>query len=338
MGFELDMDDYWEGNRNDTVTGELADFAASGDMARVKAAVSLGADVTFDRSFALRKAAEKGHTEIAAFLIENGADVHVLDDAPLRLAVANNHGRTVSKLLQLKANPNALDGDPLIKAASRGDENMVRDLLDAGADANNSDAQAMRKAAFNGYDTVVRLLLLRGADAWAMSGSAMELAQGDRHERVIQVLAEVMNQKRDGFLAALAATPDVKAFLRADYADTTESAFVRGAKMNCLSQVIKRMKETGDKLTYADLHGLKDRSQRSLATLAAEQHRLKELFDVHLWRDNLDDLKNAWDKIPPQAQKSSGVTPENFAALSAELTQRTLKERAGKFKLKPPGA
>jgi len=342
MGFELDMDDYWEGNRRPspqtTVTTELPDFAARGDFDAVKAAVSLGADVTDDSSRALRRAAAEGHADICEFLVKKGADIHAVGDEALRFAVANGRELAVIRLLGLGANADALEGEALIKAATSGNANIVHALLNGGADPNGSDAQALRKASFNGHDLVVRHLLRAGADPFAMSSSALSLANQDRHELVVQLLAEAMHEQRAAFFDALQNAPDVKTFLRMPYAGDNasggETALMRAAKMNCLGKVVERMKETGDHLTYDDLHGTKDRSGRSLATVAADHHHLKELFDVTLWRGDIDGLKAAWDKIAKPVQANSGITADDFAAMVAEHHQRTLKDKAGKFKLK----
>ncbi|MDE1153451.1 MAG: ankyrin repeat domain-containing protein [Micavibrio sp.] len=344
MGFELDMDDYWDGNRQPaqspktTVTTELPDFAARGDLDAVKAAVSLGADVTHDRSRALRRAAAEGHADICEFLIGKGADVHALGDEALRFAVTNNRDLAVIRLLRLGAGADAMEGEALIKAATSGNANIVQALLAAGADPNGSDAQALRKASFNGHDLVVRHLLRAGADAFAMGGHALSLADQDKHELVVQLLAEAMHEQRAAFFEALKNAPDVKTFLRTPYAGDMasggECGLMRAAKMNCLQKVVERMKETGDRLTYDDLHGFKDRSGRSLATVAADHYHLKDLFDVTLWRGDIDGLKSAWDKIAKPVQANSGITADDFATMVAEHHQRTLKDKAGKFKLK----
>jgi hypothetical protein len=104
--------------------------------------------------------------------------------------------------------------------------------------------------------------------------------------------------------------------------------------MNCLAAVVNRLKQDGAELTCDEIHGVKDRQQRPLAILAAEYGRVKELFDVDLWRGPLADAQTAWEKIPPAIRKMSGMSEEDFAGLVASHNQRALKERAGKVKLK----
>lgn len=333
MGYELDMEDYREGNNlTQSASEEMISAAKRGNLDEVKISYRLGGSASYDRSAALRAAAAEGYADIVDFLAHHGADVHALAEEALRKAAAKGSDRTVSLLLDLKADPNAQEGEALLKAAGRGDVNIVRRLLDAGADIHADDDLALRKAAFDGHADVVRLLLQRGADAYALHGAAAALASRDKHAEIVEKLAEVMNRQRDIFTRELAEAPDLHAFLRAEFDGTGESALVRAAKMNCLPRVVERMQQTGDRFTYQDLHGLKDKSGRSLATLAAEQQKLKTLFEVSLWQGNIDDLKSAWDKIPMHVQQKSGVTAEDFSSLAAQQNLKNLKDRAAKFR------
>ncbi len=312
---------------------ELSDFAAAGDLERVKAVVSLGAEAPHNFSVALRRAAAAGKDSVVEFLAGAGADIHAMSEAALRDAVKNGHARTVTLLLKRGADANALEGEPLIKAAGRGDEGMVRDLLVHKANPHFSDDQALRMASFGGHAGAVRLLLKFNADPFAMRASAVALA--GKNDDVVQVLAEAMNEQRRAFLFTLALQDTSKGFLRASYTDTGESAFVRAVKMNCLDAVVEKMKQSGDKLSFDDLHGLKDRTGRSLAVLAAEYMQVKKLFDPAFWTGDVEGLKASWDKIPAATQKQSGITADDFQSLVAAHHQQNLKSGAGRFKLKP---
>lgn len=142
-----------------------------------------------------------------------------------------------------------------------------------------------------------------------------------------------MNRQREAFLFELQ-NASTRNFLRAPYSDTGEPGFIRAVKMNCVSQVVARMRECDDCLTPADLTDLKDRQERPLGVLAAEYSMLTKLFDPGLWRGTIAEVQQAWDKIPPAVRKMSGMSEEDFAGVVAGLNQRTLKERAGKVKIK----
>lgn len=315
----------------------LVDAASDGDIEAMKAAIKAGAKADFDRSRALRRAASNGHDAAVEFLLERGADIHAMSDEALRFAASNGQTTTVITLLDGGADPNAMEGEPLIKAATRGDPTMVRALLDAGADPHFSDDQALRRAAFGGHTFVVGILMAHHADPFAMFGSALELARTDDHIGVIERLSEEMNAQRSLFLQELDGLSSTRGFLRAPYLETGEPGFIRAVKMNCLSAVVEKMKATGDGFCFDDLHGMKDREGRSFATLAAERGQLQKIFDLDLWREKFPEMQAAWDKLPPRVQEKSGMSPETLAGMTAELHQRRLREKAGRFSLKPRG-
>jgi len=181
------------------------------------------------------------------------------------------------------------------------------------------------------------MLLRHDADPFAMFGSAIELARTDSHDDVIELLAEEMNAQRTLFLQQLDGLSHTRDFLRAPYGETGEPGFIRAVKMNCLKAVVGKMREAGDVFTPDDLHGMKDREQRSLAALAAERGQLKNIFALDLWGDDIGGMETAWHKLPPGLREKSGVTAEVLATVTAEARQKRLHEKAGRFTLKPGG-
>lgn len=312
----------------------LNDAAMKGDIDAARAGIAAGAEVHHNFDMALRSAAKSAHIGMIEFLVtEAGANVHALNDEALRAAAKNGRAVVVEKLLELGANPDAQDGDPLIQSATKGFAAVAKSLLAHRADPHIADDQALRQAAYNGHLDIVQALAQNKADLFAMRGSAAELAASEKYAPVVEYLAVEMNRQREAFLFELQ-NALTRNFLRANYSDTGEPAFIRAVKMNCVSHVVARMKECDDSLSPADLTDLKDRQQRPLGVLAAEYSMLTKLFDADLWRGTIAEVQQAWDKIPPATRKMSGMTEEDFAGIVAGLNQRTLKERAGKVKIK----
>lgn len=319
---------------DEKISLSLNDAAMKGDIEAAKAAISLGADVHHNFDMALRSAAKAAHIGMIEFLVNDaGANVHVLNDEALRAAAKNGRANVVEKLLGLGANPDAQDGDPLVQSATKGFTAVAKSLLAHKADPHAGDDQALRQAAYNGHLDVVQALAENKADLFAMRGSAAELAASEKYAPVVEYLSIEMNRQREAFLFELQ-NNNTRNFLRGTYGETGEPAFVRAVKMNCVSQAVARMKETGDSLTPADLTDLKDRQGRSLGVLAAEYGTLTKLFDPSLWHGTLGDVQEAWNKIPPGVRKNSGMTETDFEGVVASFNQRTLKERGGKVKIK----
>ena len=158
----------------------LLSAARAGDVAAVVAALEAGAPVDRaegDGMTALHWAAERGHSDVAARLVEAGADVQartrVGAHAPLHLAARRGSEEIVRTLLDAGADPNARTTSsgvtPLHLAAGavRGTE-AVALLLGAGADPDAREASAGQTplifAAAAGRAGSVRALLEAGAD------------------------------------------------------------------------------------------------------------------------------------------------------------------------------
>lgn len=315
----------------------LAKAAENGDLEQVRSLVHFPVDWEHDNSRGLRMAARNGHAEIVALMLQKKADPKALDSEALRNAVAGGHEKIAALLLDHGANIHAMKGEPLIKAVSTRRPNMVRMLLARGACPHFSDDHALRQASLDGSEDIVRSLLKAGADPFAMQDSAMALADPEKHGVIVNLLAERMFALREEFMQDMNAAPDVKSFLRARHRKTGESGLVRALKMNLLGETVEKMKEAGDTLSHADLYGLKDRGGRPLGVLAAERKNLKALFDPAFWRGNLDELQKCWEQVPAAAKKGSGLSAEDFQSIIAEHRQLALRDRAQRFRLKPPG-
>lgn len=332
MGFDMEHHDWEEEMR---LGDALVEAAQNGDAALVREALRAGASARFDNSRALRRAATCGHDDIVALLLENGADIHAQGDEALRFAAGCRQTATVALLLEKGANANALEGEALVKAATRGDAEMVQALLKHGADVHAQDDNALRRAAFGGHVRAVSVLLAHGADSFAMFGFAFELARIDGHENVMNLLAEDMHEKRTLFAQDMDGLSDTKAFFRAPYADTGEPALVRAVKMNSLPQALLKMKETGDGLSAADVNALSDRARRSLAQLCAARGQLDKLFDVELWKGRVLEMEAVWSALPHGLREKCRLADEDISNIANEERCRRLREKSGRFKLKP---
>jgi len=132
----------------------LLDAAHEGDMAKVKEALGLGADIHAMNETPLSYAVAQGHTEIVAFLLDRGADLHVVNN-------------TV---------------EVLYRAASKGHTETAALLLDRGAHIHADNDRAFRGAAFTCQTQTVALLLDRGADIHAQNDEALRFAEYAENE------------------------------------------------------------------------------------------------------------------------------------------------------------
>ena len=127
----------------------------------------LNPDSSQDPQTALHVAAECGHVECVALLLEAGADKDLADfEGTTALHLAADHGRSevVKLLLEAGADKDAADyhdRTALHLAAWEGDLKVVKLLLDAGADKDATDDggnTALDWATASGHLEIVRLL------------------------------------------------------------------------------------------------------------------------------------------------------------------------------------
>jgi uncharacterized protein len=162
---------------------EVADAAASGDKAAVRALIQKKADVNapqVDGTTALHWAAQADDIETADLLIRAGAKVTAANQAgatPLMLASVNGSAAMIERLVKAGADVNApltRSGDTALMIASRtGKVDAVKVLLDNGAKVNARESwggtTALMWAAAERHPAVVKLLIARGADVNAKS-------------------------------------------------------------------------------------------------------------------------------------------------------------------------
>ena len=148
----------------------------------------------FHGGTALHGAAENGHTDVVALLLDRGARVTFVDhygDVPLHRSARKGHHAVAEMLLQAGANPNAeRDHDPVVsiihqaglarntivdhrtggtpvhEAASQGSDVLILLLLQTGGDvdkANEDHKTALHFAAEVGHSDAVNLLIRKGA-------------------------------------------------------------------------------------------------------------------------------------------------------------------------------
>jgi len=199
--------------------GLLQKAAWNGDLSLVKWSIEQGTSVDrpcdFNRWTALHAAADKGHVEIAEFLLKQGANVNVKDKdgyTPLhntadsflkgfpRKGTEADRNRIAALLLKYGARVNATinHGEtPLHRAALTNNVALVHLLLENGADPNIQQSQGMTPlhfALFAGKDRVqvVRLLIRHGADSSVTDEYGLtptDLAK-DYHPKLLELLGE----------------------------------------------------------------------------------------------------------------------------------------------------
>ncbi|MES0824939.1 ankyrin repeat domain-containing protein [Ruegeria sp. SCP11] len=122
---------------------EILQAARKGDTEALE--TSLAAEGSVDPTSLERPlffAAQSGHTDIVAILLEHGADANTMLDfgSPLQKAARGNHEKIVELLLKAGADPSAQAGDkdytPLHDAAERGALDAAKILVAYGANVN----------------------------------------------------------------------------------------------------------------------------------------------------------------------------------------------------------
>lgn len=174
-----------------TMANDLLSAARSGDVEALSAALEQnGAVAESDLKHPLFFAAQSGHTDIVAILLERGADPNTSFDfgSALQKAARGNHVEVVALLLKAGAEPSAHAGDkshtPLHDAAERGALASAELLVEYGADVNARERWGMppiHLAVKKDKPEMVAFLAASGAAAIEPpSISEAELAAADR--------------------------------------------------------------------------------------------------------------------------------------------------------------
>ena len=160
------------------VATAIHDAATKGDLQAVKAAIAadpavVDAEKPPNKKTALHYAAQNGHADVVAFLLDKGADVNrpnIAGETPLHYAVGLPDPAVVNLLLARGANPNARTTNgatPLRTATAFARLGSIKALLDKGADARDTSPNGqtlLHMAAWVGPPDAIALLVSRGVD------------------------------------------------------------------------------------------------------------------------------------------------------------------------------
>jgi ankyrin repeat protein len=164
---------------------DIADAAAKGDKAAVRALLQKGANVNAaqsDGATAVHWAVYRGDVEMLRMLTAAGADVKTANrngSTPMWLAATTGDPSIIRALLDGGADANEalpLGRTPLMLASRTGAVEAMRVLIDRGANLNAKDTERgttpLMWAADQGHAAAVKLLIERGADLNARSAAA----------------------------------------------------------------------------------------------------------------------------------------------------------------------
>jgi ankyrin repeat protein len=164
---------------------DIADAAARGDIAAVRALIAQKADVNApqaDGATALHWAVYRADRDLTDVLLRAGANPKAANregSTPLWLASVNGDARIIAALIAAGADPNErlpLGRTPLMTAARTGNVEAMTVLLDHGADVNAKETlrgtTPLMWAADEGHAPAIQLLIRRGADIKARSNPA----------------------------------------------------------------------------------------------------------------------------------------------------------------------
>ena len=180
--------------------GDLHDAAGAGDFETVKKLLDDGASVD-EKTVAtpLYFAAQNGHADVVALLIERGADVNGMSKfgAALHISARRGHIHIMEILLQNGADPNIKGGDrestPLHFAALSGSIDAARVLLQNGADVNARTKHReppIHNAKSRDYEELATLLVEHGARTTDVEPISNDLASADLKEGKLQLKLE----------------------------------------------------------------------------------------------------------------------------------------------------
>ena len=184
----------------------LVDAVKRADQAAVRALIAEPVDPDApqaDGSTPLHWAVHRGHTDIAALLLEAGASVTTANRygvQPLSLACTNGDPAMVELLLDAGADPDTAlaEGETALMTAARTGVVEVVDLLLArGADVNVAETwrgqTALMWAAAEGHASVASALLAAGADVGAASERGFTALLFAAREGEIEVAAQLLD-------------------------------------------------------------------------------------------------------------------------------------------------
>ncbi|MCP4316176.1 MAG: ankyrin repeat domain-containing protein [Hyphomicrobiales bacterium] len=170
-------------------SNELLNAALAGDLDKATTLLVDGAEVDpAGPATPLYFAAQNGHQDVAALLIEHGADVNAQskNGTPLHIAARRNQPEIVSLLLKNGADSEAVGGDyrhtPLHMAARTGALEAGRILVDHGADVNARSRwfePPIHFAVLKGRSEFAEFLREAGATPFPVDDISKDLASAD---------------------------------------------------------------------------------------------------------------------------------------------------------------
>lgn len=119
--------------------------AGEGELEILKFLESHGADIHYNKDWALCCGIRYGHVDVVKFLLENKADPTVHDNYPIRYAPLSNKCEILRLVLENGGDVHANGEEALLHAAASGHLDMVKLLVQYGADVHKVYDEAIRR-------------------------------------------------------------------------------------------------------------------------------------------------------------------------------------------------
>lgn len=177
------------------ITQAEIDIYRSGNLCEVKDLIESGANVHARNGYPLRLSCERGHRNVAQYLIGCGADVNADCSAAFRAACYNGHLNVARLLLNNGADNHAGNDCALRDACFNGTEEVVVFLVENGADIHACNEYAFIWACYRGHLGIVKYLVSKGADIHAEGGIAFTWAEQFGHMEVLSYLKSLLSAK-----------------------------------------------------------------------------------------------------------------------------------------------
>ncbi len=232
----------------------IHDAATRGDLQAVKAAVAADPTVADaekppNKKTALHYAAQNGHADVVAFLLDRGADVNrpnIAGETPLHYAAGPPEPAVVSLLLARGASPTAMTANgatPLRMATAFSRLGSMQALFDKGADVRDTlpnGQTLLHMAARVGPPESVALLVSRGADVNAAAKNGQTplliacIAGNDT------IAAALLDRKADPNVRDAAGWTPVEAAVRVGHPEILKRLLQAGARPTGAATADKR--------------------------------------------------------------------------------------------------
>lgn len=164
----------------------MSGYASVGDYVMVQSLIQKGADIHANNDYALRAAAENGHTDVVKLLLENGANLDAEYGYSLQSAAERGHTDVVKLLVDHGADINVA----LHAAAENGHTDVVKMLVENGANVHSENDYALRLAAKKGYLNIVKFLVDHGADIHAKNDYALQISGAKGYLNIVNFLVD----------------------------------------------------------------------------------------------------------------------------------------------------